>query len=109
MFGERKDAEEEGGVKGITGEGVAEEGQARDVAGGEAGWSVRVSAEELPDSEVGDEEELERAEKNGTADAEHAAPISKTCADEHAEQEAGVNGGNEAMEADEEIACKERH
>jgi hypothetical protein len=109
MFGESEDTEEKHGVEGVTGEGVAEEGQARDVAGGEAGGSVRVGAEELPDSEIGDEEELERSEKNGAANSENAAPIRKARANQHAKQETGVNNGNEAMEADEEIAREEGH
>jgi hypothetical protein len=70
---------------------------------------VRVSAEELPDGKVGDEEELERAEENGAADAENTAAILEPSADEHAEQEAGIDHGNEAVEADEKVSGKEGH
>ena len=108
-FRERERTEEERCVDGVAGEGVAEEGQTCDVTGGEAGGGVRVGAEELPGGKVGDEEELERAEKYGATNAENAAPIRKTCADEHADQEAGVNDRNETMETDEEISCEEGH
>jgi hypothetical protein len=109
MLGKCKGAEEKSGVEGITGEGVAEEGQARDVASGEAGWCVRVGDGDLPDSEVGDKEELERAEKYGSADAENVAVIGKPGANQHAEEEAGIHNGNEAVKADKEVTGEECH
>ena len=75
MLGQGEGAEEERGVESIAGEGVAEEGQAGDVAGGETDRSVRVGGGDLPDGEVGDEKELERAETYGAADAENCAAI----------------------------------
>jgi hypothetical protein len=70
---------------------------------------VRIGAEELPNGEVGDQEELECAEKDGAADPRNAAAIREPGADEHAEQEAGVNDGHEVVQANEEIAGKESH
>jgi hypothetical protein len=107
MFSEGKTAEEEGGVEGVTGEGVAEERQASDVTRGEAGGRVRISAEKLPGGKVGDEEKLERAEENGPADAKNAAVIGEPGSDEHTEQEARVDDRDEAVETDEEIGGKE--
>jgi len=75
MLGKCEGVEKQSGVEGITGEGVAEEGQACDVTGGEAGGRVRIGDRDLPDGEVGDEKELERAETYGAADAENCAVI----------------------------------
>src|SRR6266481_7739725 len=107
MLGKGEGAEEKRGVDGVTGECVAKQRQARDVAGGETCGCVWVRAEELPGSEVGDEEELERPEKNGATDAENTAAIGEQCADEHAEEEAGVDHGDQAMNTDEQVASEE--
>ena len=107
MFDEGEYAEEKSGVEGVTGEGVAEEGQAYDVTGGEARGGVRVSVVKLPDGKVGDEEELERAEEDGAAEAENGTTVGEPGADENAEEKARVHNGDEAMETDEEVACKE--
>jgi hypothetical protein len=109
LFREREAAEEKRAVDGVTGKGVAEQGQACEVTHGESGRRVGVRAEELPDSEVGDEEKLERTEENGPANAEHAAVIGEQGSDEHADQKARVHNGDEVVEADEEIAGKKSH
>src|SRR6266436_2637980 len=68
-FGEGVAAEEERGVEGVASEGVPEKRDAGDVTGKQTGGGMREAAEELPDGEIGDEEELDGAEERGEANA----------------------------------------
>src|SRR5713101_6330662 len=90
-FGEGVAAEEERGIEGVAGEGVPEKRDAGDVAGEEAGGGVREAAEELPDGEIGDEEELDGAEESGQADGRDGAAVAKPDADGDVDEETGVD------------------
>src|SRR5216684_1787746 len=74
---------------------------AGDVAGEEAGGGVREAAEELPDGEIGDEEELDGAEERGEANARDGAAIAKPEADCDVDEEAGVNDEHQFVETNE--------
>jgi len=106
-LGEGVAAEEERGVEGVAGKGVPEEGDAGDVASEEAGSGVREAAEELPDGEIGDEEELDGAEERGKADSRDGAAIAKPEADGDIDEEAGVDDEHKFMETDEKVAGEE--
>src|SRR6267142_398179 len=105
-FGEGVAAEEERGVEGVASEGVPEKRDAGHVASEEAGGGVREAAEELPDGEIGDEEELDGAEESGEADARDGAAIAQPEADGDVEEEAGVNDEHQFMETDEKVASE---
>src|SRR5882762_5043745 len=106
-FGEGVAAEEERGVEGIAGEGVPEKRNAGDVAGEEAGGGVREAAEELPDGEIGDEEELDSAEERGEADARDGAAIAKPEADGDVYEEAGIDDEHQFVETDKDVTGEE--
>jgi len=91
--GECEAAEEEGGVEGVAGEGVEEEGQASCVAGDEPRGGFGEASEEGPDAEVGDEEELDSAYEGYSADASYRAVVADSVAKGHVDQEAGVDEG----------------
>src|ERR1700741_5072850 len=68
---------------------------------------MRIGAESLPEGKIGDEEELKSAEENGAADAKNGAAIRERSANQNAQQEAGIDNGNEAMKAHEEVSSEE--
>src|SRR6267378_2470384 len=103
-FGEGVAAEEERGVEGVASEGVPEKRDAGDVASEEAGGGMREAAEELPDGEIGDEEELDGAEERGEANARDGAAIAKPEADCDVDEEAGVNDEHQFVETNEKVA-----
>jgi len=65
---------------------------------------VREAAEELPDSEIGDQEELDGAEERGEADAGDGAAIAEPEADGDIDEKAGVNDEHQFVETDEKVA-----
>ena len=79
-------------------------GDAGDVTGEEAGGGVREAAEELPDGEIGDEEELDGAEERGEANARDGAAIAKPETDCDVDEEAGVNDEHQFVETNEKVA-----
>jgi len=87
-------AEEQGGIQGVAGQSVPEKGDAGDVAGEEASGGVWIAAEELPDGEIGDEEELDGAEERGKADADDGAAVAEPQTDGDIDEEAGVDDGD---------------
>ena len=92
FFGHGKATEEDGGVKGIASEGVAEVGKASEVASGQARGGFGVEAADGPHSEIGEHVKLCCAEKHSAANADYGAGFSEPAANRHAEREAGVHG-----------------
>ena len=107
MFGEGEAAEEQDCVDGVAGESVPKIWNAGDVAGEEAGRRARIAAEELPNGEIGDQEELDSAEERREADASDGAAAAEPEADGDVDEEAGVDDGDQLVEADEDVACEQ--
>src|ERR1700682_4178360 len=107
MLGKGVAAEKQRGIEGVARESVPEKRDAGNVAGEEAGGGVREAAEELPDGEIGDEEELDGAEKRGNADARDGAAIAKPKVDGDVNEEAGVDDEYQSVEANEKVTGEE--
>src|SRR5258708_7877444 len=69
---------------------------------------MRVGAHELPDGEIGDEEELNGAKERCEADAGDGAAVAQPEADGYADEEAGVDDGDYFVEANENVSSEKR-
>jgi len=96
-------AKEKKGVSGVAAS-VFQKREAGGVASEEAGNSMGKAGEELPDGEVGGEEKLDGAEERGERDAGDGAAVAEPEADGDVDEEAGIDNGDEFVEANENVA-----
>jgi len=102
--GQSKAAKEQDGIDGVASHGVPKVRNSGDVAGEQSGAGARVGKTKRPDSEIGDQEKLSGAQERGCADAENGSTIREEAADEHVEEKAGVDDGDELVKADEDVS-----
>ena len=106
--GESVTAEQDRGVNDVAGQSVREQRDGVGKTCREAGECPGVEIAKYPQSEVGDHEELQSAEENGTADAGDGMRPGKPAADGYAEGETDIDDEHQLVEAHEQITGEKR-
>src|SRR5438552_702418 len=91
MGGSPKRVEQQRGVEGVAREGIPEEGNAGEIAGGKAGSGFGIGVQKPPDGKIRDQEELDGAEERGNRDAGDGAAVAEPETDGYVDEETGVD------------------